>query len=77
MVIVLQHIHDFVRPGSTVIDVTENMELVDGESLDDVGNGNNKGIGAPRVDDGVDNHVDICSLVRIFRALMEQFLDNV
>ena len=38
VVIVLEHVHDLVRTGTTVIDVTENMKLVDGEALDDICN---------------------------------------
>ena len=41
--IVLKQVQDFMRSWTAVIDVSENMQLVDGESLDDVCDGNDKG----------------------------------
>ena len=77
VVIVLEHVHDLVRTGTTVIDVTENMKLVDGEALDDICNSDDEGIGPSCIDDRVDDDVDVSSLVRILRTLMEQFLNDI
>ena len=66
-----------MRSWTAVIDVSENMQLVDGESLDDVCDGNDKGISPSRVDDRINDDVDVCGLVRILRAFMEQFLNDI
>ena len=75
--IVLKQVQDFMRSWTAVIDVSENMQLVDGESLDDVCDGNDKGISPSRVDDRINDDVDVCGLVRILRAFMEQFLNDI
>ena len=54
----------------TIVDITEDMELVDGQSLDDITNGDNEVVGTACGDDGVDNHTYIGSLVVVGETLM-------
>ena len=55
----------------TIVDIAEDMELVDGKSLDDVTNGDNKIVGTTCGNDGVDNHTHIGSLVVVRETLMK------
>ena len=60
-----------------VVDVAEDMELVDGQALDDVGDGYDEIVGATRGDDGVDNDIDVGGLVVVVGTLMKELLDDV
>ena len=62
---------------SSVVDVAQDVELVDGEFVDDAGNGDDKLIGAPDVDDGVNDGTDLSRLVSVIGALVQQFLNDV
>ena len=53
------------------------MELVDGQTLDDIGDGHDEVVGTPRRDDGIDDDIHIVGFVLILRALMKKFLDNI
>ena len=62
---------------TTVVDIPQDMQLVDGETLDDITQGNDEVVSTSCRDDGVDNHVDIRRLVAVIRPLMQQFLDDI
>ena len=63
--VVLHLVEDDVRPRSTVVDVAEDMEGVDGKTLYHIGDGDDEVVGPARGDDGIDNHVDIGGLVMV------------
>ena len=76
-VISLKQVHDAVRARTTVVYITQYVQLVDGKTLDDIGNGHDEVVGTTCGNDGVDNYVDIVGLVLVFRPLVEQFLNDV
>ena len=53
------------------------MKLVDGQTLDDIGDSNDEVVGTTCGYYGVDNHVYIICLVGIIGTLMKQFLDDI
>ena len=53
------------------------MQLVDGQPLYDVADGDDEIVGTSCGDNRLDNHVDIGSLVGIVGSLMQEFLDDV
>ena len=75
--VIAEDVHDVVRTMSAVEDVAQDVERIDGESLDQVTECNDEGIGTAGADDGIDNHFRICLLVRQHGILVQQFLDNV
>ena len=70
-------VEDDMCSWTTVVDVAQDMELVDGESLDDVSDGYNEVVGTPSADDGIHDDVDVGRLVMVFGMLMQEFLDDV
>ena len=46
LVVALEHIHDYMRSGATVVYIAENMQPIDTETLNHVAHGDDKGIGA-------------------------------
>ena len=64
-------------PGASVIDVAKDMQLVDGEALDHVADGFDKGIGTSCRNDSVNDDGHIGSLILVVSTLMQQFFDNV
>ena len=62
---------------TSVEDVSEDVQLVDGQSLDDVTDGDDEIVGTPCCDDGIDNDVDVGGFVRVVSTFMQQFLDNI
>ena len=77
VMIVFHEVHDEMGSGATVIDVAENVQLVNGQSLNDITNGNNKVVSSARRDDGVDDDIHIGTLVGIVGALMQKLLNDV
>ena len=64
-------------PRSSVVDVTKDMELVDGQALDDITDGTDKVVGTTGRDNRIDNHTDVSSLVVIRETLVKQFLNDI
>ena len=75
--VTVEQIHEAVGSRPTVVDVAKDMKLVDGEALDDVGDGHDEVVGSSCGDDGVDDDIHVVGLVLILRPLMEKLLDNV
>ena len=73
----MERVHDDVCPGSAVEDVSEDVQLVDGEALNDVAESDDEVVGALSGDDGVDDTVDVCRLVHVVGAFVQQFLYDV
>ena len=76
-VIAAHLVEDDMCAWTTVVDVAQNMELVDGKALDNVGDGYDEVVGTPCTDDGVYDDVDVSCLVMVFSMLMQEFLDDV
>ena len=75
--VLAQGVHDDVGSRSSVIDVAQDMQLVDGQTLDDVADGHDEVVGASCGDDGIDDDTDVGGLVAVAQALVEQFLDDI
>ena len=76
-VILSQGVHNLVGSRASVVDIAQNVELVDGQSLYDVADGTDEIVGASRRDDGIDNDGHVGSLVLVVCSLVEQFLDDI
>ena len=72
-----QAIHDDMCAGTTVEDITKNMQLIYSQLLDDRGQCNDEGIGTACLDDGLDDAVEIGLLVVVGGGFVQQFLDDV
>ena len=72
-----QDVEDGVGTGTSVINVTKDVELVDDEALDDVADGDDKLVGAANLDDRGDDRSHIVDFVLRVGMLMEQLLDDV
>ena len=76
-VILTEGVHNLMRASSAVVDIAEDMQLVDGQTLNDVTDGADKVVGAPCRDDGIHDDGHIGGLVDVVGTLMKQFLDDV
>ena len=70
-------VHDDVGSLTTVVDVAEDVELVNGELLYDVADRYNEIVGPSGRDNGVDDAVDVGCLVGIVGGLVKQLLYDV
>lgn len=77
VVVTGQDVEDGVGTGTSVINVTKDVELVDDEALDDVADGDDKLVGAANLDDRGDDRSHIVDFVLRVGMLMEQLLDDV
>ena len=59
---------------ASVEDITQDMQLVDGQTLYDITDSNDEIVGSPRRDDGIDDDGYIGSLVRFLRTLERVYL---
>ena len=76
-VVLEERVHDDMGPRSAVVDVAQDMELVDGQPVDDVADGNDEVVGPSGRDDCIDDDGDVGSLVVVVGPLVKQFLDDV
>ena len=76
-VIALHRVEDDMCAWTTVVDVAEDMEGVDGETLDHIGDGNDEIVGSAGRDDGIYDDIHVGSLVVVVGTLMQQLLDDV
>ena len=63
--------------GAAIVDVAQNVQLVDGQTLDDVTDGADEIIGTTCRYDGVDNHTHIGRLIVVAQTLVQQLLDDI
>ena len=66
-----------MRPWSAVVYVTKYVQLVDGQTLNNVANGHDKIVGTPCADYRFDNTVYISGLVRVVNTFVQQLLYNI
>ena len=75
---VLLHCVEYdVCTGTAIIDVAQNVQLVDGQTLDNVTQSNNEIVCTTCRDNSVDNDADIGCLIVVIGTLVQQFLDNI
>ena len=72
-----QDVHDLVGTGTAVIHVSQQVQHVDGQLLDEIAHGDDELIDAVGRDDGADDHVNIGLLVGVAAVLVHQLLDDV
>ena len=76
-VVTAQCVHDDMGSGTSVVDISEYMELVYHQALYDVTDGNDEVIGRTCGDDGVNDGIDIFAFVLVVGAFMQEFLNDV
>ena len=76
-VVLAQGVHDDMRTRAAVVDVAKNMQLVDGQALDDVTDGADEIIGTTSRYDGVYDYAYIGSLIVVAKALVQKLLDDI
>ena len=64
IMVIAEDIHDMMRSVSSVKDVAQDMERVNGQSLDQVTKCCDESIGAAGTDNGINDDFRICLLVR-------------
>ena len=69
-VILAQGIHDDMCTWAAIVDVAKYVQLVDGQTLDDVADGADKVVGTTCRYDGVDNHTDVGRLIVVAHTLV-------
>ena len=74
---VAQDVHNLVGAGTAVIHVTQQVQHVDGQLLNQVAHGDDELIDTVRRDNGLDNHIDVGLLVRVAAVLVHQLLDDI
>ena len=77
VVVAAEAVHDEVRTGAAVIDVTEDVQAVDGKSLNQFAECDDETFGASRFDDGANNHADISLFVVVVRTFVKEFFDDI
>ena len=76
-VILSKAVEDDVCTGTTIEDVTKNMQLVDNKTLNDIGDSYNKVVCTSDIDNRLDDAFNVCTLVMVGVLLMQEFLNNV
>ncbi len=71
IVVIAQYVHNAVGGGTTVEYVTQHMQCVYGEPLDEVAQGDDKVVGTACGDNGADDDINIRLLVGNHRTLMQ------
>ena len=66
-----------VGSWSTVIDVAENMQLVDGKTLDDVTYGYDESVCSACRDNRINDDIHVVGLVGVVCTLMQELLNDV
>ena len=77
IMIIAQRVHNDMRTGATVINISDNMQRVDGQPLDQLTHGYNEGIGTFRTDYGTDDNIDVSMFIGFYTRLVEQLLYDV
>ncbi len=77
MLVLAHHVENLMCPGTAVENIAEHVQVVYGEPLYDIGDGDDEVVGTAGGDDGVYDAIDICGLVDVFGALVEQLLYDV
>ena len=72
-----QGVHNLMGAWTSVVDVAKNVQLVDGQTLDDITDGTDEIICSACRDDGIDNNGNVCGFVDIIGTFMQQFLNDI
>ena len=76
-VILSEGVHDFMGTWTTIVDITKNMQLVDGQTLNHITDSADEVVCTTCGNDGVHDDSHIGSLVDIVGAFVKQFLDDI
>ena len=76
-VILSEGVHDLMGAGSSVIDVAEDMQLVDGQTLNHITDGTDEIVSTACGDNRIHDHCHIGGLVDVVSTLVEQLLDDI
>ena len=76
-VILCKGVENDVCSGATIVDVTQDVQTVDGQALYDCSNGTDEVVSTASGDNRIDDDIHIGSLVMVVGALMEQFLNDI
>ena len=76
-VVLAQGVHDDMCTRATIVDVAQDVELVDGQALDDVADGADEIVSTTCRYDGVDNHTDVGCLIVVAQTLVQQLFDDI
>ena len=77
IMVIAQRIHDDMSTWTAVIDVTYDMQQVNGKALNQVTHSDDKVISTSSRYNCTDNHIDISMLVGLNARLMHQLLNDV
>ena len=75
--VLAEAVHDDVGAGAAVEDVAEDVELIDGELLDDGGEGGDEGVGAAGLHDGLNDAGEVGLLVVVGGRFVQELFDDV
>ena len=75
--VLAQGVHDLMGTWASVVDVAQDVQLVDGQTLDDVADGHDEVVGTTCRNDGVDDDADVGGFVAVAQTLVKQLLDDV
>ncbi len=70
-------VHNDVRPGAAVENIADNVQIVDGQILDQLAQGDDELVRHRVVDDGVDDLAVVNPLVVVVVIHMEQLVDHI
>ena len=77
VVIIAKRIHNNMCPRTTVINITNNMQGINGKTLDQITHSYDKVIGTLGRNDGTDDDINIRMLIRIYSRFMQQLLNDI
>ena len=77
VVVGAEYVHNLVGIRTTIEHIAEYVELVDGELLNKVADGNYEVVGTVDIDDGANDYIYISLLVGVESRLMEQLLNDI
>ena len=72
-----QPVHNFVRTGSPVVNISQDVKMVYDHGLDQITERRNERLRASDLDNGIDNRIIIGFLVQNLRFFCDQFLDDI
>ena len=75
--VLAQGVENDMCTRSAIVDISKNVQLVDGQPLDDVANGDNEVVGTACGDNGIDDDIDVSGFVDVIGAFVKQFLNDI
>ena len=72
-----QTIHNKMRPRTSVINISQHMEMIHNKTLNQFCQGNDEILCPADLNDGIDDGIVICFFIQNFRLLCDQLLDHI